>query len=489
MKKKKPVLSVTPMLKKVPDPIEINQSLGINQGSLDLIIEAIVDGEKVMEFKGNSLLPNFLRLLYSFMSNTFFDANLFVNWSNGEPLYGSTLDFDTLTNVTAGSPTVLTKASSSNWGNITSYIQIMGVGGITPDINGFHQISGGVNANPEIAVSTSGTFTDQGARVRKWLTHTTFAKEFFAWGAWRLKVGRSTTANVVDQQSLVNEWDKDEGPSETNEINYGTTTISDPSLDYTNKAGEIPFAIIITNNSGASLALNEIGLYQRATFDSSPFTERFCLVARDVLPSTINLATGSNVVFNYKLRATMDSTGGFNENFIKLLYSQLNHAATSITVDDVFASTFTATEDNAKFGAFGPSGNGKLATNLGGNEGQYVGVQIGTGTTAPAFDDHNMETRIAHGEASGEMIYYGTIVDNFQIVGSVASFDLTALFENRSGGSIGVNEIGIYCYNDLGGSAELLEIAMIARHKLASTVTVNDTELLKVAYTIQLTVA
>ena len=116
-----------------------------------------------------------------------------------------------------------------------------------------------------------------------------------------------------------------------------------------------------------------------------------------------------------------------------------------------------------------------------------MGLQIGTDNTAVALDDRALGARVDHGEASGEMRQYGQIIQNFQIAGSVASFDLVKYFENVSGGTIGINEVGIYSGTDE-FEAQNYGVVCIHRETLGSTQNVLDGEILKVVLQVQLTV-
>lgn len=464
--------------------LEISPKVTIGEGTLELYLDVTIDGKGYISKRADSLLPNFLRIIYSYMANKVFPTGMYYFTATSAGDFYDSDDWKAITGVTAGGTTTIT-FSGSTW-TVGDYVQIFGTSGITPDINGWHEIIASSPGSVTINVSTSGSFVDQGARIRRWrhfddsperASFDTFDKAF-------ILVGRNGDTNVVDQQALNNEWDKDEGPGEPFEINYSDTIISTPGLDYNNKRGELVFSVVVTNNSGASMDIGELGLFAAAVEET--FDNRTVIIARDnITPAT--LGDGQTATFNYRIRTNMAADGGFTENFIKLLATQFSQTIDQ-TIDDVFASTFLSTEETGKFMSIGPSGSGRVSTILSGVEGQYVGVQIGTGSTTPEFDDHNLETRVTHGEGSGQMIYHGTIVDNFAIVGSKASFDLTAIFENVSGGSIGVNEVGLYTANDVTNGA-LNNIAMLTRHVLGSTVTVNDSQFLKVSYTIELTVA
>lgn len=73
------------------------------------------------------------------------------------------------------------------------------------------------------------------------------------------------------------------------------------------------------------------------------------------------------------------------------------------------------------------------------------GIVVGTGATAPTITDYVMQTPIAHGVGAGQLQYstmtFGALAANT----TTAQITLTRNFANASGGSITVNEIGLYC--------------------------------------------
>lgn len=72
------------------------------------------------------------------------------------------------------------------------------------------------------------------------------------------------------------------------------------------------------------------------------------------------------------------------------------------------------------------------------------GVAVGTGNTAPNISDYDLETIIDHGTGSGEL-QYGAMTYGLPATDATLShFTLTRDFANDSGGSITVNEAGVY---------------------------------------------
>lgn len=87
----------------------------------------------------------------------------------------------------------------------------------------------------------------------------------------------------------------------------------------------------------------------------------------------------------------------------------------------------------------------------------------------------------------GELKYYGTLVENF-LYGDTpgeASFDIIRLFENSSGADIEIRETAL---NAALAESALVQMFCISRHVLTTPVTVANGEILKVTYTISVSV-
>jgi hypothetical protein len=128
--------------------------------------------------------------------------------------------------------------------------------------------------------------------------------------------------------------------------------------------------------------------------------------------------------------------------------------------------------------------NGSPSGTVGSRSADSQGIVIGTGTAAVVPDDNALQTQIRSGEDATEIMYFGTAIYGLTIDtgADTASFTVEALFKNMSGGSITVNEVGIYA-NGEGGSIYKF---CIIRDKLASGQAVADGEYLKVTYTISI---
>jgi len=258
--------------------IEIKRDLKINQGgNLNLHVEMIgADGEVLLDQPANSLLTNFMRILYTLFRNAEVpDSGMLVNFSEfnqADTAMKDTEGYRTISSVTVGNPTRITFSGDlfrlDALGN--NNMQIAGVGGITPDINGFYLNADVTRISDQIidiAVDTTGSpaFVDQGAFGRIWQTYDSLHNPdtisvIDIMSDRLIKVGRDNTANVLDQQCLLNEWDSTSS-GESFKLNYTLPTVSVPTFDNSAGEGEFILATAITNNSGANTDLREIGLY------------------------------------------------------------------------------------------------------------------------------------------------------------------------------------------------------------------------------------
>lgn len=107
------------------------------------------------------------------------------------------------------------------------------------------------------------------------------------------------------------------------------------------------------------------------------------------------------------------------------------------------------------------------------------GIVIGTSTTAEAFTDYALGTKVAHGTAATQMEY--SIMGEAGFAGT-KEITWTRYFTNSSGSSITVGEIGLIKNLDASGSANY--DFLVARDVLSPTVAVANTEILQVDYTI-----
>ena len=71
------------------------------------------------------------------------------------------------------------------------------------------------------------------------------------------------------------------------------------------------------------------------------------------------------------------------------------------------------------------------------------GILAGTGATAPASTDYNIQTLIAQGSGSGQLQYQATTVGSSGIVGANVDTIIARVIVNGSAGTITITEIGL----------------------------------------------
>lgn len=112
-----------------------------------------------------------------------------------------------------------------------------------------------------------------------------------------------------------------------------------------------------------------------------------------------------------------------------------------------------------------------------------TGIIVGTGTTPVASNDVAMETLIAHGTAAGELSYGAMSKTTTAIVGVNVDLIMTRTFNNGSGSTINVTEVGIQCYGYYGAASAFLIV-----HDVSTAVPVANGQTLTVNYTFRTTV-
>ena len=112
------------------------------------------------------------------------------------------------------------------------------------------------------------------------------------------------------------------------------------------------------------------------------------------------------------------------------------------------------------------------------------GIVIGTGTKAPTPQDYELENQIANGTGSGQMTYNSPSFTAPSVSGNTTSMTITQSFQNQSGASITVSEVGIQV--DLYASSGYT-YALIVHDLLSSPITVPNLSILQITYTISVT--
>ena len=128
-------------------------------------------------------------------------------------------------------------------------------------------------------------------------------------------------------------------------------------------------------------------------------------------------------------------------------------------------------------------GGGNIALTI---TGDYLGIQVGSGSTAPTPTNYALQTRIAHGQGAGQLVYVGCEVEPPVISAPNATMLIRRYFTNKSGGDVTVWEVGMYAAGMT--STATGYVFLICRDVLGAAITVANTQLLRVEYTLQVTV-
>ena len=239
-----------------------------------------------------------------------------------------------------------------------------------------------------------------------------------------IHLGRSNQAVDIDDQWLYSYIS-------ASELSYGSVTVA--PLAYNALLNKVTLQISrdVTNNSGATIDVEEAGLEADINiFPSSNYIG--FLFARDLV--SFSIPNASIATINYRLITQMDAEGGFTRNFLLGIYNMMTGSSSSIT--EVNGSTGTLTgSDIPIFGATSTGGNSYPGGSPSGYQGYRIGPRVGTGNTAATYLDSACETYIVHGYDYGQLVTYGSMVQNFNIdsAGGECSLDIVRFFENVDG--------------------------------------------------------
>lgn len=81
------------------------------------------------------------------------------------------------------------------------------------------------------------------------------------------------------------------------------------------------------------------------------------------------------------------------------------------------------------------------------------GIVVGTSNTTPTgLETWDLEAKVSHGTGAGQLFYYQSTISSFEENTTTNScrWYLNRVVQNRSGGTINVNEIGLFCNITLG---------------------------------------
>jgi len=157
-------------------------------------------------------------------------------------------------------------------------------------------------------------------------------------------------------------------------------------------------------------------------------------------------------------------------NWYRILYAHMAFTSTSLIHTSGVDRSVIYFGDNWKFKADA-------------NE-DYIGIVIGTGSTAVTIDDYKLDSQIMQGTGSGQMRHLASTPSCPSVAGSNCDFLTSRTFLNNSGGSITVRESGIYCRVK---GPTYYGYACIVRDVLATPQAVPDGGSITIDYTLRIT--
>lgn len=478
------ILALKPKKRKV-----IRKELLINGGDLDLYLDVFItekNGEKrkVVTKKADSILANFMRILYVQMGRDVRNNIL------GGTFYqlGHTFAGSSIVSITSGAGSVFRITGTTNL--FSSYpsagkISLGGFQGITLDGRyDFTKINGSVidiDGTTYSAGWTSGT----GGGAAYFPITTIGGPNYQAFKNQGIVIGTGDTPVVIDDQLLEKQIPNS---SSNGSLTYGSTIVSQDTNDST--SAQITITRTFTNNASLAIDVKEIGYLQ-----TSGSLDYILLTMRDILPSPVTVGSGATLTVNYRIKTVLGTgtdPGGFLASFMRLLYRHI--AQTTRAIFDIDNNSRTHHVAHPSFCAIRHGGiNVEASPNSEYQEGYKYGIVLGRGNTAVSMGDYYLETPIEHGEGANEMLYYGGFAEGFTIGANYAEFSIFKAIENNSGSQIQVNEYILAVATDDNSSLpasnttnrDFIYLFTITRNTLTVPVDVEDQEILKVTYTLR----
>lgn len=188
------------------------------------------------------------------------------------------------------------------------------------------------------------------------------------------------------------------------------------------------------------------------------------------------------------------SSKSFLLNFIKTLYRAMSQdngdTANMLTVFDIVDNPPGSTYYTNLFYCAGTSGKSRQYFKTFYHYytyGEYLGIVVGTDSTAVAPSQTKLIAPIEHGTAVDELEYFGMLVAdeadfNVDTSADEAYFEIERIFRNDSGGSITIEEIGI---NTLATAYPFQQNIVFCILRDVDTIEVADGEYLKIKYRIK----
>jgi hypothetical protein len=463
----------------------IKKELLINGGDLDLYLDVFLTDkegktERIVTKKADSILANFMRILYVMMGR---DVRTDVLGSFQR--LGVAFSGANIVSITAGAGSVFRITGTSNFFTSlpsSGLVTLGGFKGITLDGKYTYTKFSASAIDIDGTVYAGGWVAGTGGGAAYIPTTNIGYPSDQAFENQGIVIGTGDDPVTIDDQLLEKQVPNG---SSNGSLTYGPTIVSQDTND--SVSAQITITRTFTNNATDIVAVSEIG-YLMKSGDS----DYVLMVMRDILPTTQNVGIGATLTVNYRIKTVLGTgtdPGGFIVSFMRLLYRHMGQTTRAIfDIDNVSRSFYPS---YASFCAVYSGGISKQNPNDG--EVQYgykYGIVLGRGNTSVSMGDYYLETPIEHGEGTNQMLYYGGFSEGFLVGSTYAEFSIMKAIENNSGASINVNEYILVCASDdptviAVTSKDFANLFAVTRNVLSSPITVLDQEILKVIYTLR----
>lgn len=242
-------------------------------------------------------------------------------------------------------------------------------------------------------------------------------------------VGSSNTAVTYGQTSM--------GTLIQHGVGTGQLSAEETSnyYDPVNNTVEIVRTFVNADTNASSITVREAGIcFQQGSGASITSVIMYC---RDVFDTALVIPFEGVLTVVY----TITFANG-NANYTRILNAlgyraRATTAGTLTNIVNVTGTSFTGLPLSSELYGF-------LAITSDDNN----GIVVGTGNTNPTgLNTWALESKVSHGEGAGQLFYYDSTITSFEENTTTNScrWYLNRVVQNRSGGAITINEIGLFC--------------------------------------------
>ena len=465
----------------------LTQEVVTKEAGIDLELEVSMEGETIIKGRADSLVGNFLRMLYGMMgevrgeasgrrvlaAHEYFRGRYYkLNNSNDN----RRIDYINYANP----PVVDFNHNERETNNALVYLDTN-----VPEMTGWyydalnndhkmklHTIDGIDRQNGTISHSAADWSALDGSQWNEemWITAVDFqtvgrVEEMFRNPNIILGKNLSNKDSAIDDYWLEDPIDK---------LDTTGTTISEPAVQ--TYQSEITLSRTFTNNTNSDITVGEVGVMCRNHWNDYLWT----LIARDNV-SSFTISSGKSVTIDYTIKLTNGGGGGMMSQFHQQLYRQFTDGHR--VVRDINNSDRNNHQSEGQW--ILPSTGGDVRPGTRGMRGQWIGPVPGTDGTEVSNTNTSLLSQIPHGEAQGELYYYGTVVEDMHtdVANNEVYFDVSRILENRTGSTITVSETALYSgYYDDDNREYPRYSVMTSRHVLNTPIDIPAGEFFKLTY-------